>query len=188
MAKTKTKTKKPRPTPDLRRVREGFYLQWPSNVAGAASATGRARGPAGYVVDLNAPLEREWCAGQMHKLEKAPRGSKVNSIDSCPSARRMRLQFIEKNPDWRPEIEREKPASVKDAKTEAKASEPAPDNSGAMPPEGTPPSVETEAAVEAAVDETEAKLDAPAAPAPDTPAAPASPAPDGQPMTPEFGA
>lgn len=43
-------------------------LLWPPSLPSAS----QVRGEEGYVVDLDAPLEREWCAGQMHQLEPAP--------------------------------------------------------------------------------------------------------------------
>lgn len=38
------------------------------------------RGGRGYVVDLDAPCEREWCKGQEYKLEPAPAGAKPTPI------------------------------------------------------------------------------------------------------------
>lgn len=50
---------------DIRIVQTGYALLWPADVFPKAR---RHRGGAGYVVDLDAPLEREWCAGQERKL------------------------------------------------------------------------------------------------------------------------
>lgn len=38
------------------------------------------RGGTGYVVDLDAPCEREWCADQLWKLESAPEAKEANRI------------------------------------------------------------------------------------------------------------
>lgn len=54
----------------------GALLMWPTQLANPD----RIRGTAGYVVDLDAPLERELCKGQIHKLEPAPEGSKPARI------------------------------------------------------------------------------------------------------------
>lgn len=53
----------------------------------------RYRGGEGYVVDLDAPLEREWCAGQMHKLEPAAKGAKAASIED-PVALRLQKNEV----------------------------------------------------------------------------------------------
>lgn len=38
------------------------------------------RGGKGYVVNMNAPCEREWCAGQEWKLEPAPEATEADRI------------------------------------------------------------------------------------------------------------
>lgn len=48
------------------------------------------RGGQGYVVDLDAPLEAEWCKGQEYKLEPAPADAKPNAIIH-PVARKLLL-------------------------------------------------------------------------------------------------
>lgn len=40
----------------------------------------RIRGTRGYVVDLDAPCEAEWCKGQEHKLEPAPEATEATKI------------------------------------------------------------------------------------------------------------
>ena len=68
----------------LMQVIKGRALLWPDNFTSQAQIH---RGPEGYVVDLDAPCEAEWCKGQLHKLEPAPEGSKPSPIDS-PIAKR----------------------------------------------------------------------------------------------------
>jgi len=52
----------------------------------------RYRGSEGFVVDLDEPLERDWCDGQMHKLEPAAKGAKAAPLED-PVA--IRLQKAE---------------------------------------------------------------------------------------------
>lgn len=82
-AKTKQQTK-------LMVVRKGFYLQWPKSLGGNKCG----RGGPGYVVDMTAPFEKDWCKGVMHMLEPAPKGATVDSIDVCPGARNLRRKAL----------------------------------------------------------------------------------------------
>lgn len=75
MAPEKTEPKKKKsakdelPPMELWEVKDGFALHWPEDMI--ADATKRARGEAGYRVDMCAPLERgRFCVGQMHKLRR----------------------------------------------------------------------------------------------------------------------
>ena len=65
----------------MRVISGGFYLHWPEHMPGE----NRLRGTGGYVVDLDAPLESEWCGMQMHKLEEAPEGSVPDPITHVPA-------------------------------------------------------------------------------------------------------
>ncbi len=62
---------------NLKRVKKGAHLHWPTTIA---DGTKRYRGGEGYVLDMDAALEREWCAGQLYKLEDAPAGSVPSEI------------------------------------------------------------------------------------------------------------
>lgn len=53
---------------NIKRVIAPFSLLWPTGL----DAASKFRGAVGYVVDMDAPLEAVWCAGQEHKLEDAP--------------------------------------------------------------------------------------------------------------------
>ena len=94
-AKKKARGKKAH-APMFMRVRRSFYLHWPKEL-------GVARGPTGYIVDMNAPLEAEWCRGQMHKLERAPDATEATSIDDCPAARNARKKALGQMPVDAPE-------------------------------------------------------------------------------------
>jgi hypothetical protein len=61
----------------LMQVKGRWTLNWP---VGVADPMDPRRGPRGYVVDMDAPLERQWCAGQEYKLEPAPHGAKASPI------------------------------------------------------------------------------------------------------------
>ncbi len=62
---------------NLMQVLPDRALHWPEDLSGPAQ---RYRGGEGYVVDLDAPFEAEWCAGQLHKLTAAPAGAKPSEI------------------------------------------------------------------------------------------------------------
>lgn len=113
MAARKTKTKDAAPR-KLLRVRPGFYLHWPPSLKNPNGAEGSGRGGPGYVVDLDLPHEREWCAGQMHKLEAiAPRdqaGVEPNPVDDCAAAFMARARAMGKVKEPTP------PEPVADAK------------------------------------------------------------------------
>ncbi len=55
------------------------------------------RGGKGYVVDLDAPFEREWCARQEYKLEPAPAKAKPSPIVH-PIARQKIAAWLAANP------------------------------------------------------------------------------------------
>lgn len=115
-------TKKKQAPRKLCRVKEGFYLHWPASIKNRASSTGSGRGGPGYVVDLNLPLERDWCKGQMHKLEaiaaKDSKGVEVSSIDDVPAARNARAFALAEGP---PEPEPEPVVEATKRTAEAKA-------------------------------------------------------------------
>lgn len=67
---------------ELKRVKKGEHLHWPTTVADGEK---RYRGGEGYVVDMDAALEREWCAGQLYKLEDAPNSALPSEI-ALPNA------------------------------------------------------------------------------------------------------
>ena len=71
---------------DLRQVKQHEHLLWPQSVAGQDAIY---RGGSGYVVDMSAPLEREWCAEQMHKL--APAGDGVTAASAITNGNALRL-------------------------------------------------------------------------------------------------
>jgi len=54
----------------------------------------RYRGSEGFVVNLNAPLEREWCAGQLHKLEAAPKGAQAAPVDDPIAIRLIKAEQL----------------------------------------------------------------------------------------------
>lgn len=62
---------------NLKRVKKGEHLHWPPTIA---EGDKRYRGGEGYVLDMDAPLEKQWCAGQLYKLEDAPAGAKPNEL------------------------------------------------------------------------------------------------------------
>lgn len=62
---------------DLQVVKSPFALHWPDELGSDSW-----RGGPGYVVNMDAPFEREkFCAGQMHKFEPAPKGAVANKIE-----------------------------------------------------------------------------------------------------------
>lgn len=71
---------------NLRRVHGKFILFYPYSFP----ENQRFRGSAGYVVDLDAPLEAEWCAGQEYKLEPAPDAKAATPIEHPIAARMIR--------------------------------------------------------------------------------------------------
>jgi hypothetical protein len=70
----------------LMRVKKGRSLHWPENFT---SADDLYRGGEGYVVDLDAPHEAEWCAGMLHVLEPAPPDVKDATPIKQPRALRL---------------------------------------------------------------------------------------------------
>jgi hypothetical protein len=68
------------------RVKKGRSLHWPENFT---SADDLYRGGEGYVVDLDAPHEAEWCAGMLHVLEPAPKD--VTAATPIKNARALRM-------------------------------------------------------------------------------------------------
>lgn len=72
--------------PQFMRVRgNGCQLYFPETFR-----DGRYRGREGYVVDLDAPCEREWCRDQMHKLEPAPDAKAADEIKHPVALKRIR--------------------------------------------------------------------------------------------------
>lgn len=78
---------------NLMRVKggHGCLLTWPI----ALEAGERVRGLPGYVVDMDMPLEKEWCAGQMHKLEPAPEGSVPTEIVNRSAQKAMKAAGVD---------------------------------------------------------------------------------------------
>lgn len=74
--------------PTLYRVKEGHNLTWPSGWP--LGDKGRIRGRAGYVVDISAPFETDWCDGQQHKLEPAEPGDKATPHEHPRAVRMLR--------------------------------------------------------------------------------------------------
>jgi len=66
-------------------VRKGRSLHWPEGFYPEGESL---RGLAGYVVDLDAPHEQEWCGGLLHVLEPAPIGAVASPLN-LPRAKRM---------------------------------------------------------------------------------------------------
>lgn len=54
----------------------------------------RYRGREGYIVDLDAPMEREWCAGQMHKLVPAPQAKEADPITHPIALRLIKAEVV----------------------------------------------------------------------------------------------
>lgn len=63
---------------NLKRVKNGCHLHWPPTMAGAEKSY---RGGPGTVVDLDAPLERDWIKGQEYKLEDAPKDAEPTELE-----------------------------------------------------------------------------------------------------------
>ena len=72
-------------------IGNGCVLNWPPSIEQQYPARGRI----GYVVDLDAPLEREWCKGQEYKLAPAPDATAANPINN-PVAARAIAAFLAK--------------------------------------------------------------------------------------------
>jgi hypothetical protein len=72
---------------NLMQVKGRWTLNWP---VGIADPMDPRRGPRGYVVDMDAPLERQWCAGQEYKLEPAPKGAKPSPIEHARALAALR--------------------------------------------------------------------------------------------------
>ena len=81
----------------LKIVKPARTLHWPP---GLASSDNTFRGDPGYVVDFDAPLEREWCAGQEHKFDDAPAGSVASAITNHRALRA--LQKLTEAPEAEP--------------------------------------------------------------------------------------
>jgi len=75
---------------DLQRVKgNGCQLYYPITFPEQT----RYRGAEGYVVDLDAPGEREFCKGQEWKLEPAPDGSTPDAIRH-PTAMKLGAEIV----------------------------------------------------------------------------------------------
>jgi hypothetical protein len=70
-------------------VKDGSHLHWPESLAGSDN---RYRGGTGYVVDMDAPREVAWCAGQAYKLRPAPDGAVASKIDFAPALRALKAE------------------------------------------------------------------------------------------------
>lgn len=90
----------------LMRVKASRHLHWPESFT---TKDGLHRGAPGYVVDLDAPFEREWCKGQEHKLEAAPVGAEVSEI-AHPRALRELRELRQKAARSKSKPDGEKPA------------------------------------------------------------------------------
>ena len=64
----------------------GCALLWPATFP----EDDNYRGGTGFVIDADAPGEDEFCAGQMHKLEPAPKGAVADKVDHPIAIRRIR--------------------------------------------------------------------------------------------------
>lgn len=62
--------------PKLMQVREHCILVWPNSF----ESDSPYRGGEGYVVDLDAPCESDWCGWQAEKLEPARKGAEADEI------------------------------------------------------------------------------------------------------------
>lgn len=71
----------------LMQVRANRALHWPEDMCGSHD---RVRGLDGYVVDLDAPMEKRWCDGQLHKLEPAPEGATAAPITFTVAVRALK--------------------------------------------------------------------------------------------------
>jgi len=78
--------------PKLMQVRERCILVWPN----AFESDSPYRGGPGYVVDLEAPCEAEWCGWQEEKLEPAAKDAKADEIKH-PRARMKIAAEVEKS-------------------------------------------------------------------------------------------
>lgn len=72
------------------------------------------RGGRGLVVDMDAPFEREWCAGQEYKLEPAPADAVASPIRH-PVARRLLAEWEAAHPEAVKPPAPPKPAPAKPA-------------------------------------------------------------------------
>lgn len=91
---------------NLHTVKAGKFLHWPAQFELNNS---RFRGAAGYVVDLDAPLEREWCAGQTHKLEPSAKGLKATTITHGPALKALQAHL---SPNKKPPAPKPEPAKI----------------------------------------------------------------------------
>lgn len=66
-------------------IGNGCVLNWPLSI----EQNHPPRGRKGYVVDLDAPLEREWCAGQEYKITPAPEATAANPITHPMAVRQI---------------------------------------------------------------------------------------------------
>ena len=104
--------------------------------------TGPPRGREGYVVDLDAPFEEEWCKGQEFKLEPAPDATETGSLDESPAAmnkRKKAMRGIERAQPEPVEKATRRTAAAKADETASDAMAPAQSEFGDAPmtPEAT---------------------------------------------------
>ena len=71
---------------NLKRVKVGRALHWPESFGPAEQ---RVRGLTGYVVDVDAPMEKDWLLGQEHKLEPAPDAKAAAAIEHARAVREL---------------------------------------------------------------------------------------------------
>lgn len=97
---------------NLQRVRKNCILMFPYGFPEAA----RYRGGAGYIVDLDAPREDVWCAGQLWKLEAAPDAKEASKLEHPQAVREIRAALAEgSKPKVQPEPETVPPSDSSDS-------------------------------------------------------------------------
>jgi hypothetical protein len=82
----------------LMKVKLSKHLHWPEDLLGGDYGAAVVRLAPGGIVDLDAPLEREWCKGQEYKLEPAPANSKATPIEHPAALRAIRKAASAKAP------------------------------------------------------------------------------------------
>lgn len=79
----------------LMQVKGRWILNWPPSILGTYEVP--KRGTAGYVVDMDAPLEASlFCKGQEYKLGAAPKGATASAVTHA-RAKQMLAEHAKKN-------------------------------------------------------------------------------------------
>lgn len=85
---------------NLKQVKPGEHLHWPSSVSGSGASY---RGGPGYVLDLDAPCERAmFVVGQEHKLVSAPVGLNPDPITNAVAIDAIKRAVAAKSSNAKP--------------------------------------------------------------------------------------